>query len=66
MHFDDADSQHDSSSTSKKQAPRIYLEQLKASIEWDRRINSLISFYSELEKKADSLQTRITALKLKS
>jgi hypothetical protein len=66
VYFDDVDSLSDSSSTSKKQVPRVYLEQLKASIECDRRINSLISFYNELEKKAVSLQTRITALKLKN
>lgn len=65
MYFNEVDSLTDSASTSKK-APRIYLEQLKASIECDRRINSLISFYNELEKKAVSLQTRITALKLES
>lgn len=64
MHYDDVDSFNDSSQASKKQAPRVYLEQLKASIECDRRINSLLSFYSELEKKADALQTRISAIKL--
>lgn len=65
--LDNQDDSHSALTTpEKKQAPRVYLEQLKASIECDRRINTLISLYSELENKADSLHTRITALKVNS
>lgn len=46
----------------KSQAPSQYLDQLKATIECDRRFHALISYYTELLKRVEQVELQIVKL----
>lgn len=52
----------DSTALSKKGASSHYLDQLKATIECDRRIHALISLYTELQKRVDAVEFKVNQL----
>lgn len=49
-------------SSVKKTAPSQYLDQLKATIECDRRVHALISLYTELQQRVEAIEVKVANL----